>query len=417
MTETVKLKSPIDGSIHIERPVATEAGIEAAVSRARAAQAEWAGVSVAERGKYLLAFLEALLAMNDEIVPELAWQMGRPVRYGGEKGGVEERTRYMVALAEKALAPYAPEDRPGFRRYLKRAPLGVVFTIAPWNYPYLTTVNSVVPALMAGNAVILKHAAQTLLVGERFQAAFDRAGLPRGLFQNLVLSHGQTERLLGSGKIDHCNFTGSVAGGRAIEKAAAGTFMTLGLELGGKDPAYVLPDAKLDHAIANLVDGAFYNSGQCCCGIERIYVNEKLYDAFVDYRESLGFEVLAHAGGTPPYPRLREVLQEGGIVALLGERDLRRRGVEVDFFGERTTMPAGAARLALDTGAALHVAHCWFTGDGWGMSVSEEIEVDTPENSVQRVADRFAANIAEHPADWHMLQPLWPADAKKRGGV
>lgn len=144
---------------------------------------------------------------------------------------------------------------------------------------------------------------------------------------------------------------------------------------------------------------------------------EVLYDAFVDYRESLGFEVLAHAGGTPPYPRLREVLQEGGIVALLGERDLRRRGVEVDFFGERTTMPAGAARLALDTGAALHVAHCWFTGDGWGMSVSEEIEVDTPENSVQRVADRFAANIAEHPADWHMLQPLWPADAKKRGGV
>ncbi|MCO5159318.1 MAG: aldehyde dehydrogenase family protein [Aquamicrobium sp.] len=282
MTETVKLKSPIDGSIYAERPTATEAEIAAALARARAAQAEWANVSIGERSKYLLAFLEALLAMNDEIVPEIAWQMGRPVRYGGEKGGVEERTRYMVALAEKALAPYVPEDRPGFRRYLKRAPLGIVMTIAPWNYPYLTTVNSVVPALMAGNAVILKHAAQTLLVGERFQKAFDAAGLPKGLFQNVVLSHGQTEKLLGSGEIDHCNFTGSVAGGRAIEKAAAGTFMTLGLELGGKDPAYVLPDAKLDHAIANLVDGAFYNTGQCCCGIERVYVHEKVYDQFVE---------------------------------------------------------------------------------------------------------------------------------------
>ncbi len=180
------------------------------------------------------------------------------------------------------MKPFYPEDRPGFRRYIRREPLGVVFTIAPWNYPYLTAVNSIVPALMAGNSLILKHASQTLLVGERFQKAFDKAGLPKGLFQNLVMSHGQTEKLLGSGKVDHCNFTGSVAGGRAIEKAAAGTFMSLGLELGGKDPAYVLPDAKMDHAIANLVDGAFYNSGQCCCGIERVYVHEKVYDEFVE---------------------------------------------------------------------------------------------------------------------------------------
>ncbi len=280
--ETIKLKSPIDGAIYAERPVATDQAVNGAVERARAAQVGWAETPIAERGKYLLAFLEALLAMNDEIVPELAWQMGRPTRYGGEKGGVEERTRYMVALAEKALAPYVPEDRPGFRRYLKKEPLGVVFVIAPWNYPYLTAVNSIVPALMAGNTVILKHAAQTLLVGERFAKAFEQAGLPKGVFQNIVLGHAQTEKLLGSGKIDHCNFTGSVAGGRAIEKAAAGTFMTLGLELGGKDPAYVLPDVKLDHAVANLVDGAFYNSGQCCCGIERVYVHEKVYDDFVE---------------------------------------------------------------------------------------------------------------------------------------
>jgi len=281
--ETIKITSPVDGSVFAERPVAADAAIGAAVDRARAAQAEWARVPIAERGTYLLAFLEALLAANDEIVPELAWQMGRPVRYGGEKGGVEERTRYMVDLAENALADRpAPDERAGFRRYLRRDPLGVVFVIAPWNYPYLTAVNTIVPALMAGNAVILKHAAQTLLVGERFQSAFDKAGLPKGLFQNLVMSHSQTEKLLGSGTVDHCNFTGSVGGGRAIEKAAAGTFMTLGLELGGKDPAYVLPDVKLDHAIANLAEGAFFNTGQCCCGIERIYVHEEVYDDFVE---------------------------------------------------------------------------------------------------------------------------------------
>lgn len=281
--ETIKITSPVDGSVFAERPVAADAAIGAAVDRARAAQAEWARVPIAERGTYLLAFLEALLAANDEIVPELAWQMGRPVRYGGEKGGVEERTRYMVDLAESALADRpAPDERTGFRRYLRRDPLGVVFVIAPWNYPYLTAVNTIVPALMAGNAVILKHAAQTLLVGERFQSAFDKAELPKGLFQNLVMSHSQTEKLLGSGTVDHCNFTGSVGGGRAIEKAAAGTFMTLGLELGGKDPAYVLPDVKLDHAIANLAEGAFFNTGQCCCGIERIYVHEEVYDDFVE---------------------------------------------------------------------------------------------------------------------------------------
>ncbi|GAA4119832.1 aldehyde dehydrogenase family protein [Aminobacter aganoensis] len=283
MTETVKLKSPIDGSIYVERPFAEDKAVGAAVERARAAQVAWAQTSIAERGKYMLAMLENLVAMSDDIVPEIAWQMGRPVRYGGEFGGVKERTNYMVEIAERALAPVpASNPKDGFRRYVRKDPLGVVMVVAPWNYPYLTAVNTIVPALMAGSTVILKHAAQTLLVGERFQQAFDKAGLPKGVFQNLVLNHAQTEKLLGSGKIDHVNFTGSVAGGRAIEKAAAGTFMTLGLELGGKDPAYVLADAKLDHAVANLVEGAFFNSGQCCCGIERVYVHEKVYDQFVE---------------------------------------------------------------------------------------------------------------------------------------
>ncbi|MDH3194974.1 MAG: aldehyde dehydrogenase family protein, partial [Hyphomicrobiales bacterium] len=283
MTDRIEIISPVDGSVYATRPYTSQAEVEAVLSQARAVQAEWASVAIAERARLALAAVDAMLAMREEIVPELAWQMGRPVRFGGgELGGFEERARHMIAIAEDALAPLEPEPKEGFRRYIKREPLGVVLVIAPWNYPYLTAVNSVIPALMAGNAVILKHAGQTLLVGERFEAAMAAAGLPEGLFANLVLSHDQTAAIIGSGRVDQVNFTGSVAGGQAMERAAAGTFAGLGLELGGKDPAYVRADADLGHAVENLVDGAFFNSGQSCCGIERIYVHGDKFDAFVD---------------------------------------------------------------------------------------------------------------------------------------
>jgi acyl-CoA reductase-like NAD-dependent aldehyde dehydrogenase len=274
--------SPVDGSEVARRRVATEREIAETLLGAREAQQQWARVPLAERKAKMLAFLAVLQAQNDEVVPELAMQMGRPVRYGGELRSFEERLRGLVELCDEALAPTIPTERPGFRRVIKRVPVGIVLVIAPWNYPYLTAVNAIVPALLAGNAVILKHAAQTLLVGERFQSAMDRVGLPKQLFTTLNLDHGSTERLIASRGVDHVSFTGSVAGGRAIERAAAGTFISVGLELGGKDPAYVRPDADFDFAVEQLVDGAFYNSGQCCCGIERIYVHETIHDRFVD---------------------------------------------------------------------------------------------------------------------------------------
>ncbi|PVB59828.1 aldehyde dehydrogenase family protein [Labrenzia sp. 011] len=282
MSDVIRLISPIDGSVYAERPALDEPAVEKTVSLARSAQPGWAALPVSERVAYCEKALEALKGMNDEVVTELAWQMGRPVRYGGELGGTIERTEYCAKTAAEALADIERTDKPGFKRYVKRVPLGIVMVIAPWNYPFMTAINTIMPALMAGNVVLLKHAAQTLLVGERLARAFEIAGLPKGVFQNIVLTHAGTEKLLGSGAIDHVNFTGSVGGGRAIEKALAGTFATLGLELGGKDPAYVRSDADLDYAVGNLVDGAFFNSGQCCCGIERIYVHESLFDRFVD---------------------------------------------------------------------------------------------------------------------------------------
>ncbi|MCB9948382.1 MAG: aldehyde dehydrogenase family protein [Rhodospirillaceae bacterium] len=283
MTAVIRCLSPIDGSVCAEREAASPECVTAALASARLAQAAWAETSLDERARLCTAFVDAMLAMKADIVPELARQMGRPVRYGGgELGGFEERARHMIAIAAEALAPVVPAAKPGFQRMIKRTPLGVVMVIAPWNYPFLTAVNSVVPALMAGNAVILKHAAQTLLVGERFQMAADAAGLPDGLFRTLVLTHEATAKILGSRSVDQVNFTGSVAAGAAIEQAAAGTFIGVGLELGGKDPGYVRADADLPFAVENLVDGAFFNSGQSCCGIERIYVHADLYDEFVD---------------------------------------------------------------------------------------------------------------------------------------
>jgi acyl-CoA reductase-like NAD-dependent aldehyde dehydrogenase len=283
MAENISAISPVDGRVVAKRPIASRKAVMAAFAGARAAQRDWAEMPLSERAKLCSKAVEAMLAMKDEIVPELAWSMGRPVRYGaGELRGFEERARHMIAIAPEALAPINPQPKEGFERFITREPLGVVFTIAPWNYPYLTTVNSVIPALMAGNAVVLKHASHTLLVAERFQMAFDKAGFPKGVFQHLVLNHGQTGEIISSGLVNAVCFTGSVEGGRVMERAAAGRFLHVGLELGGKDPAYVRPDANMAHAVENLVDGSFFNSGQSCCGIERIYVHKDVWKPFID---------------------------------------------------------------------------------------------------------------------------------------
>ena len=281
MTE-IRCISPIDGAVVAVRKAMDAAVATAAIDAARAAQTEWAARPLDERIALMTAGVEALGAVNDEIVPELARMMGRPVRYGGEFGGVEERASHMASIAATSLADIEVGEDATFRRFIRRLPHGVVFVVAPWNYPYMTAINTIAPALIAGNAVVLKHATQTLLAGERLAAAFHSAGVPEALFVNMCLDHETTARLIGDGLFDFVNFTGSVGGGRAMERAAAGTFTGVGTELGGKDPGYVMEDADLDAAVATLVDAAMYNSGQCCCGIERIYVHESLYDDFVE---------------------------------------------------------------------------------------------------------------------------------------
>jgi acyl-CoA reductase-like NAD-dependent aldehyde dehydrogenase len=280
---TQRTVSPVNGRVYVEREHASGKDIDSTLDLARRAQPAWRALSVAERAAVLSRFCDAFEARRDAISEELAWQMGRPIRYApSEVRGTLERARHMIAIAPEALEDVDAGPKPDFRRFIRREPLGVVFTVAAWNYPYLIAVNSVVPALMAGNTVVLKHSAQTPLCAERFEECFREADLPEGCFQVLHLSHEDTSRVIGDPRIDFVAFTGSVAGGHAVQRAAADRFIGTGLELGGCDPAYVRHDANLDHAIENLVDGAYFNSGQSCCGIQRVYVHESLYDRFVE---------------------------------------------------------------------------------------------------------------------------------------
>ena len=274
--------SPVDGSVYAERDYLNELDALTRIKRARNSQKTWAKVPLGERIQLIEAGVRKLGASNNQVINELAWQMGRPIRYGGEFNGVHERASYMASIASDALQDITIENSNKFKRVIKRVPHGVVLVIAPWNYPYMTAINTIAPALIAGNSVILKHASQTPLVGERLIEAFHAAGVPKDVFQNLFLNHQTTSKLISSKSFNFVNFTGSVAGGKTIEAAASGTFTHLGLELGGKDPGYVMEDADLENAVETLIDGSMFNSGQCCCGIERIYVNKNLFEPFIE---------------------------------------------------------------------------------------------------------------------------------------
>ncbi len=403
MAETIKCFSPVDGKLYASRPIASKKEIAAAFSLAHAAQEKWKRVPLKERAAFCSAAVDAMLAMKDEIVPELAWQMGRPIRYGaGELRGFEERARHMIGIAGEALANHVPAAKEGFTRFISREPWGVVFTIAPWNYPYLTAVNSVIPALMAGNAVVLKHASHTLLVAERFQKAFDKAKLPKGVFQHLVMNHAQASGVISDGLANMVCFTGSVAGGKAMEQAAAGRFINVGLELGGKDPAYVRQDANLAHAVENLVDGAFFNSGQSCCGIERIYVHKSLYKGFVT-----GFGDLPkkYVLGSP----LEEATTLGPMIKPEAADFVRKQIKSALRGGAKAHIDAKS--FAMDKAGTAYMAPQVLTEVNHQMSVMTE-ESFGPVVGIMKVSDDAEAVSLMNDSDYGLTAALWTQDAE-----
>jgi acyl-CoA reductase-like NAD-dependent aldehyde dehydrogenase len=289
MSETItgshqRVISPVDGSVYAEFELPSRADIETALDAGTHAQDAWKRVPLSDRSAICRRMAALMVERADDIGAELSWQIGRPVTQSPFeiRRGFQERTRYMIDVAEESLADVVMEPKEGFRRFIRREPLGIVLVMAPWNYPYLASVNTVIPAILAGNSVILKVSQQTPLVAARYAEAFRDAGLPSGVFQFLHASHDDLARMIADRRIRFVSFTGSVAGGEAVQKAASTQFIATNLELGGKDPAYVRPDAPLEATIENLVDGAYFNAGQSCCAVERIYVHQDIYRTFVD---------------------------------------------------------------------------------------------------------------------------------------
>jgi acyl-CoA reductase-like NAD-dependent aldehyde dehydrogenase len=401
MAETLKCITPVDGSVYVERPLAGETEIAEALAGARAAQAAWRHTPLAERQACLTKAVDAFVARKAQIAEEIAWQMGRPVgQCPGEVAGFEERARHMIAIAPSALGDIAVEPKDGFTRFIRRDPLGVVFVVAPWNYPYLTAVNSVVPALVAGNAVLLKHSHQTPLCAERFAEAFEAAGLPAGLFRHLHLSHDATAKLVGSEGVDFVSFTGSVPGGHAVQEAAAQRFIGTGLELGGKDPAYVRADAKLDHAIENVIDGAFFNSGQSCCGIERIYVHTEAYDAFVEGAVEL---TRAYVLGNPIEPETTL----GPMVRASAAEFVRGQIADAVAAGAKALIDPKA--FAADAAGTPYLAPQILVDVDHSMRVMTE-ESFGPVVGIMKVASDEAAVALMNDSDFGLTASIWTTD-------
>jgi acyl-CoA reductase-like NAD-dependent aldehyde dehydrogenase len=393
--------SPVDGRVLVERARADEREIAAALAAARGSQRAWRRRPVAERAALVSRAVDAFVARGAAIAEEITRQMGRPIAHSpGEVRGFEERARHMLAIAEGALADVVPEPRPGFRRFVRREPLGVVLVLAPWNYPYLTAVNAVVPALLAGNAVILKHSEQTPLCAERFAEAFAAAGFPRGVFQFLHCDHAAVARMIRSREVDFVAFTGSVEGGHAVVRAAADRFIGTGLELGGKDPAYVRADAPFAHSVENLVDGAFFNAGQSCCGIERIYVHRAVYDRFV---EAFVAQVKAYRLGDPLDP----ATTLGPLARARAADFVREQIAEAVASGARALIDPRA--FPADRPGTPYLAPQVLVDVTHGMRVMSE-ESFGPVVGIMPVADDAEAIVRMNDSRYGLTASIWTAD-------
>jgi acyl-CoA reductase-like NAD-dependent aldehyde dehydrogenase len=261
----------------------SEPELESTLRRMRAAQQEWRNVPVSQRIDVCRRFIEAFRSMKEPVALGITRQMGKPIGQArNEVNTMLDRAETMTRLADAGLRDDILPPKDGFRRLIRHEPLGIVLDIPAWNYPLLIAVNVVVPALLAGNAVLLKHARLTPLCGDAFVEAFRKTNLPQDLIASIHVDHPTIRKLLDARAVDFVSFTGSVEGGRQVYQAASAQLLDMGLELGGKDPAFVREDANFDFAVANLVDGAFYNAGQSCCAVERIYVMRPLFARFVD---------------------------------------------------------------------------------------------------------------------------------------
>ncbi len=285
---TLVVDDPFTGDTACALPLADAAAVRTTLDRARTAWLAFRMSSLRERIALCERAASGIESRGQRIAEDITRMMGKPIAQSlGEVKTCAARARHMIGIAEEALADVELPAQPGLERRIVREPAGVVLDLPAWNYPLLTAVNCVIPAVLAGNAVIVRHSPRTPLCGEHFARAFAEAGAPDHLVQALVCDHAMSERLVADEDVDHVVFTGSVFGGHRVVLSAVNRFMHPCLELGGNDPAYAAPDCDLAKTVENLVDGAIYNAGQSCCAVERVYVHASIYRRFVEMAEGL----------------------------------------------------------------------------------------------------------------------------------
>lgn len=332
---SLTLIDPATGDVLRQVDTDTRSAVDAKLHAARAAQREWRTVPLDRRIAEVRAALQSFRADRESIAREITQQMGKPIGQArGEVDGMLARMEPVLDLAPRALAATRPPAKAGFERRVEHEPLGVVLDIAAWNYPLLVPSNVVFPALVAGNAVVLKHSPKTPLTGARFEAALSSLSVP-GAFAHVVVPDAEAGALVTDPRIDHVAFTGSVRTGRDVYRAAAERLVDVGLELGGKDAAYVAEDADLDFAAENVVDGACYNAGQSCCAVERVYVHTRVFDAFLGRVRKV---LAAYVIGDPLDEKttLGPLVDQRALDAVSAQvEDARRRGARIEAGGRR----------------------------------------------------------------------------------
>lgn len=301
MSDKIRTVSPSTGRLIFEHDGTTVEQARLVAGRARAAFKTYQKTSLDQRKSIVVKALDYVATQQERLSQELSQQMGRPITFANvEIDTMRKRAEYLLDIASEALENLPGRQEDGFQRWISKEAVGPVLIVSAWNvstpdpslsieftniisqYPWIITVNTLIPALLAGNSVILKPSPQTPLVADAFQEAFNAAGLPPDVLQ--VLHSGSLETLKQVARlaeIKQISFTGSTAGGLELRQATADRIVPLNLELGGNDPAYVRADSDLKWTASNIVDAAVFNSGQSCCAVERVYVHADVHDEFV----------------------------------------------------------------------------------------------------------------------------------------
>lgn len=400
----LSVDNPFTGDIILERPLSDANEMNAIMLRAQAAHKEWKATSLSERQALVKRFIECVTAKADEYAAEITACMGKPISQAqGEVSGMCDRAAQMNSIAESALADIVLPHKDGFERYIRHEAVGVVVVLAAWNYPLLIAINAIVAAVLAGDSVVLKHSSRTPRCAEQIAEAFAAAGAPQDLVSVIHCSHEIAERLVAHPLAGFVSFTGSVNGGRRIYQAVANSrFIDVGLELGGKDPAYVAEDAFFEHAVSNLVEGGFYNAGQSCCGIERIYVHASIYDRFL---EAAVEEVKNYQAGDPmnASTTLGPMAQANSLPFLSGQVEGAKAAGARVLCGGGPTQFEGRGRFFAPTIVA---------DTDHKMSISSE-ESFGPLIAIQSVANDEEAITKMNDSDFGLTASVWTADVQR----